>query len=117
MTGLFTPPFTLSGTVFQLAKVGRYEISYQTSFPSNGAIVLYQGQTIATLSPVTYTQTGKATDGNLSNTVIIETFTANSFLSLNAAPGNTIGIVVPALSSTNNTTSTTISIHYLAPIP
>jgi hypothetical protein len=115
MTGLFSPPFTLAGTVFTLAKIGRYEVRFRMSFPSNGAIVLYQGQTLATMTP-SLLVVGKTTDGQASDTQIIETTTVNSFLSLNAAAGNTAGIVIPALSSTTNTNATTLSIKFLPPL-
>lgn len=116
-TGLNSPSITPSaangGTVFQLANAGRYEVTYQTSYPSDGGIVLYQGPTQATMQPIAYSMVGKTVGGSITGSVIIQA-AAGSYLSMNAAPGNTAGIQPGANSSTNNTSSTTISIKQFA---
>lgn len=111
-TGLFAP-FTISGTVFNLAAIGRYQISFHATFASDGAIVLYAGPTVATMTPLSYSLVNKATSGVASTTVIIETVVANTLVSLNAAAGNVANIVIGATGSTTNTSSTSISFVYL----
>lgn len=102
-----TPP---GGTIFTLANAGRYEINYQMTYPTDGGVVLYLGATIPTMLPLLYTMIGKTPDGAVHGSVIIETTSANSFLSVNAAAGNAAAIVVPPNSSTTNQSATTISI-------
>lgn len=110
--------FTASGTVFQLVSPGRYEVNYQTNYPTPSGVVLYTSPSLnGTYSPLPYTMIGKAvtdTGGQVSGSVIIETTTANSFLSVNAAAGNTAAIGVPPNSSTTNQSATTVSIKQIS---
>ena len=110
VTALFNPPFTSSGTLFTLVDIGRYEVNYQMTYPTDGGIVLYLGSTIPTMLPLAYAMIGKSTNGAVSGSVIIETTTVNSFLSVNAAPGNVSAISIPPNSSTVNLNATTVSI-------
>lgn len=114
-TGVFNPPFTTSGTIFTLANIGRYEVQYQMSYPTDGGVILYLGTTIAGMVPLSYTMTGKTPDGMVSGSVIVETTSANSFLSVNAAAGNAIAIAIPPNSSGINQSATTISFKQIAP--
>ncbi|MFA5870842.1 MAG: peptidoglycan-binding protein [Candidatus Paceibacterota bacterium] len=101
------------GTVFTLANIGRYEINYQMTYPTDGGIVVYFGQTVPSMLPLSYTMIGKSPDGAVSGSVIIETTTTNSFVSINAAAGNSAAIVIPPNSSTTNQSATTISFKQL----
>lgn len=112
-TGIF-PPFAASGTIFTLTDIGRYEINWQMTFPTDGGVVLYAGATIGTMLPLPYTMIGKTSDGQIAGSVIIETATANSFLSVNAAAGNTAAIGIPGNSSTTNMNATTVSIKKIS---
>lgn len=112
-TAVFNPPFTTSGTIFTLANIGRYELNYQMVYPSDGGVVLYLGSTIPAMLPLPYTMIGKAPNGAVIGNVIIETTTANSFLSVNAAAGNATAIDIPPNSSTTNQSATTISIKQI----
>jgi hypothetical protein len=109
ITSVFNPPFTTSGTVFILENIGTYEINWQMTYPTDGGIILYQGATIPTMLPMPYTMIGKTTDGQVAGSVIVQTITVNSFLSVNAAAGNNAAIAIPPDSSTTNGSSTTIS--------
>jgi len=109
-TGFFSPPFFASGTVFTLVNAGRYEVNYQMIYPEDGGVVLYMGSTIPTMLPMAYTTIGKSSNGAVSGSVIIETVTNNSFLSVNAAPGNVVAIGIPPNSSSVNQNATTVSI-------
>ena len=113
LTGFFSPPFFTSGTVFQLANIGRYEVNYQIVFPTDGGIVLEFGTTIPTMLPLPYSMIGKNSNGAVSGSVIVETTTLNSFLSVNAAPGNSVAIGPPPNSSTTNQNATTVSIKQI----
>ena len=116
-TAVFNPPFTASGTVFTLANPGRYEVNFQATYPTPSGMVLYLGSTIPSMLPLAYTMVGKDvtdTGGQVSGSVIIETTTANSFLSVNAAPGNTSAITVPPNSSTTNQSATTVSFKQIS---
>jgi len=116
-TAIFNPPFTTSGTVFTLTNIGRYEVNWQMTYPTPSGVVLYLGSTIPTMLPLAYTMIGKAvtdTGGQVSGSVIIETTTASSFLSVNAAAGNSSAIGIPGDSSTTNTGSTTVSIKQIS---
>ena len=106
-TGVFAPFAT--GTIFTLANIGRYEISYQMSYPTDGGVVLYTGATIAAMVPLPYTMIGKSPNGAVQGSVIIETTTTNSFVSVNAAAGNAVAIVIPSNSSTTNQSAATVS--------
>jgi hypothetical protein len=108
-TGFF-PPFFSSGTVFTLANAGRYEVNYQMIYPEDGGVVLYSGPTIPSMLPLAYTMIGKSSNSAVSGSVIIETNTNNSFLSVNAAPGNSSAIGIPPNSSNTNQNATTVSI-------
>lgn len=111
-TGLFSPPFAASGTIFTLTNIGRYEINFQTNYPTPSGVVLYLGSTIPTMSPLPYTMIGKNvtdTGGQVSGSVIVETTTTNSFLAVCAAAGNSSAIGVPPNSSTTNQSATTVS--------
>lgn len=113
LTGIFSPPFSASGTLFQLANIGRYEVNYQIVFPTDGGIVLELGTTIPTMAPLPYTMIGKNLGGAVSGSVIVETTTTNTFLSVNAAPGNSVAIAPPPDSSTTNQNATTVSIKQI----
>jgi hypothetical protein len=111
---VYNPPFTTSGTVFQLTNIGTYEINFQMTFPTDGGITLYLGGTIPTMLPIPYTMVGKTPDGQIAGSVIIQTVSSGSFLSLNAAAGNSAAIGIPPNSSTTNQSSTTLSIKQIA---
>jgi hypothetical protein len=111
-TGIF-PPFTASGTVFQLANIGRYEVNYQLVYPTDGGIVLFSGATLPTMLPLAYTMIGKTLNGAVSGSVIVETATIGAFLSVNAAPGNASSVQPPPNSSTTNLNATTVSIKQI----
>lgn len=116
-TAIFNPPFAVSGTVFTLTNPGRYEVNWQMGYPTPSGVVLYLGSTIPTMQPLAYTMIGKNvtdTGGQVSGSVIIETTTPSSFLSVNAAPGNSSAIGIPGDSSTTNTGSTTVSIKQIS---
>ena len=108
-TAVFNPPFTTSGTIFTLADVGRYEVTYQMTYPSDGGVVLYFGPTIATMAPLPYSMIGKSPDGAVRGNVIVETTVPNSVISVNAAAGNADAIDIPPNSSTTNQSATTVS--------
>jgi hypothetical protein len=114
-TAVFNPPFTTSGTVFTLANIGRYEVNYQMTYPTDGGVVLYFGTTLATMLPLPYTMIGKTTDGAVHGSVIAETLNTNSFVSVNAAAGNAAAITVPPNTSTTNQSATTVSFKQIAP--
>ncbi|KKT43025.1 MAG: Collagen triple helix repeat domain protein [Candidatus Wolfebacteria bacterium GW2011_GWE2_44_13] len=114
-TAVFNPPFTTSGTVFTLANIGKYEVNYTMSYPTDGGVVLYVGSTIPTMVPLPYTIIGKTPAGAVSGSVIVETTSTNSFLSVNAAAGNALPIAVPPNSSTSNESATTVSFKQVAP--
>ena len=101
-----------NGTVFQFATTGRYEVNYQTSYPSDGGVVLYQGPTVLGMGPIGYSMVGKLVSGSVTGTVIVQV-TAGDFLSMNAAPGNTILLQPGTNSSTTNQGATTISFKKL----
>ena len=113
-SGIFSPPFAASGTIFTLSFVGRYEVNWQTTYAEDGGIVLYAGSTIPTMLPLDYTGVGKTPNGQVAGSVIVETTTPNSFLSLNAAPGNSAALTVPPNSSTTNQSATTISFKQIS---
>jgi hypothetical protein len=56
---------------------------------------------------------GKNLGGAVSGSVIVETTTTNTFLSVNAAPGNSVAIAPPPNSSTTNQNATTVSIKQI----
>ena len=111
-TGIF-PPFFQSGTIFTLTDIGRYEVNYQMTYPTDGGVVLYTGPVTFVMLPLNYTMIGKTSNGAVSGSVIIETTTANSVLSVNAAPGNSVALSIPPNSSNFNQSATTISIKKL----
>jgi hypothetical protein len=102
---------TTGGTVFTLASVGRYEVNYQLNFATDGGVVLYLGTTLGGMVPLAYTMIGKTPNGSIFGSVIIETTSPNSFVSINAAAGNAIAI--PPNSSTTNQSATTVSFKKL----
>lgn len=109
--------YTASGTVFQLVAIGRYEVNYQATYLTPGGVDLYTSPTLnGTYLPLPYTMIGTvtATGGQVAGSVIIETTTANSFLSVNAAAGNAAVIGVPGNSSTTNQNATTVSIKQIS---
>jgi collagen type VII alpha len=108
-TAVFNPPFTANGTIFTLANIGRYEIHYQMTYPTDGGVVLYFGSAVATMAPLAYTMIGKTPDSAVSGSVIIQTTSTNSFVSVNAAPGNAAAIGIPPNTSTTNQSATTVS--------
>jgi hypothetical protein len=106
-------PFVASGTFFELVNVGTYEINYQLTYPTDGGIVLYLGASITTMVPLYYTMIGKSPNGQVFGSSTIVTTSPNSFLSVNAAAGNSAAIDIPPNSSTTNQSSTTVSIKQL----
>lgn len=110
--------FVASGTVFQLVNPGRYEVNYQTNYPTPSGVDLYTSPSLnGVYLPLPYTMIGKDvtdTGGQVSGSVIIQTTTANSFLSVNAAAGNSSAIGVPPNSSTTNQSATTVSIKQIS---
>ncbi len=112
-TALFNPPYITSGTVFTLVNIGQYEVNYQMNYPTDGGVVLYLGTTLPGMAALPYTMIGKSTDGSVCGSVIIQTTSANSFLSVNAAAGNSVGISIPPNSSTTNQSATTVSIKQI----
>jgi hypothetical protein len=113
-TAVFTPPFTASGTVFTLGKAGLYEINYQMTYPTDGGVILYEGSTVPSMLPLSYTMIGKTPDGQVAGSVIVQTSTNSSFVSVNAAAGNAAAIAIPPFSSTTNASATTVSIKQIA---
>ncbi len=108
-TGIFGL-YTQSGTVFTLADTGRYEVNYQVNNTGTGGIILYMGATTTTMAPLMYTMIGA---GTVTASIIVEIDTPNSVLSVNAAAGNTGAFNVPANSSSNNQSATTVSIKQI----
>ena len=101
-TAVFNPPFTASGTIFTLATIGIYEVSYQMTYPTDGGVcALYSGSTVPGMVPLAYSMIGKTPDGAVSGSVLVQTSTPNSFLSVNAAAGNGAAIGIPPNSSTS----------------
>jgi hypothetical protein len=115
-TDIFNPPFSASGTVFTLVNIGRYQITWQMSYPTDDGVCLYFGSSIAAMAPLPYTMVGKtaATEDQVSGNVIIVTTTTSSFLAVVAAAGNGSAIDIPPDSSTTNASSTTVSIVQIA---
>ena len=101
------------GTIFTLVNIGTYEVNYQMTYPADGGIILYLGATIPEMLPLPYTMIGKTNDGMVRGSIIVQTTTANSFLSVNAAAGNSVAIVIPGNSSTANQSATTVSFKRL----
>jgi hypothetical protein len=113
-TGIFGS-FTASGTVFQLTNIGRYEVNYQMTFPTDGGVDLYTSPSLnGTYSPLPYTMIGKTPDGQIAGSVIVETTTANSFIAVVAAAGNAAAIQPGPNSSTTNQNATTVSFKQIA---
>ena len=83
------------------------------AYPTDGGVILYMGSTIDAMAPLSYSMIGKTPDGAVFGSVIIETTSANSFVSVNAAAGNTAAIGIPPNSSTTNTNATTVSFKQL----
>lgn len=106
------PSAANGGTVFQFGIGGRYEVNYQTNYFADGGVVLYQGPTPGSMLPTAYSMVGKHSPGAVTGSVII-LVAPNSYVSMNAAPGNALAINPTATSSNNNTSSTTISFKQL----
>jgi len=112
-TAVFNPPFSTMGTVFRLGPIGLYEVNFQMTYPNPGvgaSVVLYTGAIIPAMLPQQYTMVGETPTGQIKGSVVVRTTTVNSFLSVNAAAGNTAAIGIPPDSSTTNMSATTVSI-------
>lgn len=112
-TGLYSPPFTSNGTVFLLKKRGIYQIFFQTNYQEDAAILLYTGSNIQSLTPLSYTLTGKTSGDQIFGSYIINAPSNNYYLSLVASPNNVNNITIPLNSSSNNLSNTSISINQL----
>ena len=114
-TGTFAA-FPASGTVFQLANIGRYEINYQVTYPTDGGVVLAVGPNLlaGSMTQLSYSMIGKTPDGQVAGSVIIQTTTVNSFVAVVAGAGNVAPIQPGPNSSTTNANSTTVSIKQIA---
>ena len=84
------------------------------TYPSDGGVVAYLGSTIPTMLPLPYTMIGKTPNGQVAGSVIIETTTTSSFVSINAAAGNAVAIDIPPNSSTTNPNATTVSFKQIS---
>ena len=113
-TGVFNPPFFLSGTIFTLVTTGRYEVNYHMTYTTDGGVVLYFGSTVPTMAPLSYSMIGKTASGAVSGSVLIEVTSVPSFLSVNAASGNALTVNPPANSSTTNQGATAVSIKKIS---
>ena len=105
---------TGGGSAFSLANTGRYEVSFSLYYIADAAVVLYQGATTASMSPVTYTRTGKVEDGIVARTFMIEVM-AGTVISLNASPTNSGNLQPGATAATGNQSVATISIKQINP--
>jgi hypothetical protein len=83
------------------------------TYVTNGSIVLYVGNTPTSMLPLPYTMVGKTTNGQITGCSIIQTTTVNSFLSLNAAAGNSAAINIAGNASTTNASATAIIIQQI----
>ena len=98
-----------TGTIFNLKRSGKYQVSYNTIYPDDASVLLYAGPNSSSLQPLTpYTLSS-----NMSGTFNVQVPSANYYLGLYASSDNTSNINVPATSSTNNQSVTSLSITYL----
>lgn len=100
------------GTIFILSNIGIYEVNYQMTIPAAGSVVIYLGASSPPTSPVPYAMIGKNPDGQMSGSVLIQTTTSPSYLSINAAAGNTAALQVETVFT--NQTATTVSFKQIA---
>lgn len=112
-TGVFNPPFSSSGTVFRLVNKGIYQVSFQTSYTEDAGVLLYLGNTIQALAPLSYTSTGKLVGTQVVGSFLVNVPNNNSYLALVASPNNVNNIFILQNSSSNNLSSTSISIVQL----
>lgn len=111
-TGIYFP-FTSIGTVFNIKKKGTYRVEFSTIYGDDAAVVLYVGTSIPSLAPLLYTTTGKSSLEvvPVSNSFLIRMPSKNSYIALAASLGNANTITIPANSSANNVSITSISIQ------
>jgi hypothetical protein len=108
-------PFPASGTIFTLANIGAYQVTFQGTFNENGSVQLYLGNTVAACVPFAYTLVGRATGTNQAiMSTIVKTTVANSALALCAAAGNSVALTFPSPASTTNAGIQSISIVQIA---
>ena len=84
------------------------------TYPTPSGVVIYLGSTIPTMLPLPYTMIGNTSTGQVSGSVLVQTTTADSFLSINAAAGNSSAIGIPPNSSTTNESATTVSFKLIS---
>lgn len=97
------------GTIFNLKRAGKYQVSYNTTYPDDAAVVLYAGPNTSSLQPLTpYTLSS-----NMSGTFNVNVPSANYYVGLYASGDNVNNINVPATSSSNNQSVTSLAITYL----
>lgn len=96
------------GTVFNVKKAGKYQVSYNTFYTDNAAILLYGGINSASLQPLYYTLSVH------SNSVIVQVPNNNYFLSLYASPTNVTDINIPSEISPGSQNVSNISFTWLS---
>jgi hypothetical protein len=108
--------FSGTGTVFQLVNIGIYEVNYQATYDTPSGIVLNTSPSVnGTYSQLGYTMIGKnISGGQVSGSVLVQTTTANSFIAVNSATGNTSAITLGPNSSITNAAATTVSFKQIA---
>lgn len=108
------------GSAFELATIGDYEINFQLEYTTDGGFQVFASPTLAGLqiagsAALPYSMVGQTATGGggVMGSIILTTTTANSFVSINAAPGNAAAVAIPASSSTGNQNSSTLSIKLI----
>lgn len=88
--GVCSPPFQEIGSVFTLTDVGQYAVRYRMDFSGNGNIIMFTGDTMQNMQPLSCTLMKKIPQfTKISGTAIITTKTPSSFLAICIEPGNT----------------------------
>lgn len=109
VTSVQMPPFTASGTIFQLVAAGLYEVNYQSIYSEDGSIVLYYGTIVPAMSRVPYSSVGRTVGAVQSVGSVYLQAAANSFVALCGDTGNSVALTVEPNASTTNQSATTIT--------
>lgn len=112
-TGTFNPPFTASGTVFNLPLAGHYEINYQLTYAENGSLCVFYGATVVAMAQLAWSPVGRATGTSQAVGSIIFNAAANSYCSVNAEAGNSVALTISGNASTTNANIASVSFKYL----
>lgn len=101
-------PFSASGTVFEIATAGTYQISFQQTAQANGSVGIYYGATLSGMLVLPYTLVGGATATSQTSGVFYVVCAAGSFVAICAAAGNSSPLNPYANASTTNAASTSV---------